>query len=582
MARQIINALWNRKNLNDINDNFEELYKEIVDPIEKIALRLWEEMKENNQISIKDSVENVSDLPTTDDRHTLRVVLSEQKVYQYNGKEWKVFSEVELDPYKSIKKELEDLIIEVQNVARANFTLDSNSSIPPKITPSGNNFKLVDKVSTDEMYVYQVAGNNYLRYFFKKNNGGSGYGVNYELLRVQKVEAISNIVVYKEVANPTTGTVTNLWNYTGTNSAEKRFMPYKNYDQDKRYYNEGGKPLQAYQIDGNTSVSYQMQPSSTNKMNIVMYARGGATINENFNIKINGEILKELNIKNSPSQAGIIYEFFIPPIDNEFTLTIENTSVNGIYISGINLYALDEYKGQEVDSYVAYGQINKTPFIDSQGSSDYALKNIEDGKQFGSYHGGETVQSCKLEYLDMTNFYNGTTLQSFDNIPVNSFYTIKNLSIRQETTLIERAKTFSISDFNSNGSLLFNFSYNIIDGQTPIPLRDLWVGLTCTHPSFSKVKLPKIIDFGDTFSGNTVFFPSSIGMIIQTTKDETQELHIRHSRFKNSFVATEHPQSINDSEVYRKYYYAPIRSNNNVSVAPITFQFSKALDFYTI
>lgn len=582
MARREITTPLDLKNLDNHNANFEELYKEIVDPIERIALRLWGEIKENNQISIEDSVENVSDLPTTDDKHTLRVVLSEQKVYQYNGEEWKVFSEVEIDPYKSIKKELEDLIIEVQNVARANFTLDANSSIPPKITSSGNNFKLVDKVSADEMYVYQVAGNNYLRYFFKKNNGGSGYGVNYELLRVQKVEAISNVVVYKEVANPTTGTVTNLWNYTGTNSAERRFMPYKNYDEDKRYYNQGGKPLQAYQIDGKTSVSYQMQPSSTNKMNIVMYARGVATINENFNIKINGEILKELNIKNSPGQAGHIYEFFIPPMASEFTLTIENKSANAIYLSGINVYALDEYKGQEVDSYVAYGQINKTPFIDSQGSSDYALKNIEDGKQFGSYHGGETVQSCKLEYLDMTNFYNGTILQSFDNIPVNSFYTIKNLSIRQETTLIERAKTFSISDFNSNGSLLFNFSYNIIDGQTPIPLRDLWVGLTCTHSSFNKVKIPKVIDFGDSFSGNTVFFPSSIGMLIQTTKDETQELHIRHSRFKNTYSATEHPQSVNDSEIYRKYYYAPIRSNTNALVAPITFQFSKALDFYTI
>lgn len=582
MARQIINALWNRKNLNDINDNFEELYKEIVDPIEKIALRLWEEMKENNQISIKESVENVSDLPTTDDKHTLRVVLSEQKVYQYNGKEWKVFSEVELDPYKSIKKELEDLIIEVQNVARANFTLDSNSTIPPKNQLSGNDFKLVNKVSADEIFIYQVAGNNFVKYLFKKNNGGSGYGVNYELLRVQKVEPISNIVVYKEVANPTTGTVTNLWNYTGTNSVERRLMPYKNYDQTQRYSNKGSKPIQAYQIDGNKSVSYKMQASSTKKANVALYARGGFTSNENFNIKIDGEVLTELNIKNAPMQYTRTYEFNVPPIDSEYTLTIENKSENAIYLSGINVYALDEYKGQEIDSYVAYGQLGKTPFIDNAGASDYAIKNLENGELFGSYHGGETVQSCKLEYLDIANIYDGVTIKSFDDIPVNAFYTTRNLTIRQETTLIERAKTFSMSDFNSNGSLLFNFSYNIIEGETPIPIKDLWVGLTCTHSSFNKVKIPKVIDFGDSFSGNTIFFPSSIGLLVQTTKDETQELHIRHSRFKNSFVSTEHPQSVSDLELYRKYYYAPIRSNNDVSVAPITFQFSKALDFYTI
>lgn len=345
MARKEITTPLDLKNLDNHNANFEELYKEIVNPIEKIALRLWEEIKENNQISIEDSVQNVSDLPTTDDRHTLRVVLSEQKVYQYNGKEWKVFSEVEIDPYKSIKKELEDLIIEVQNVARANFTLDANSTIPPKITSSGNNFKLVDKVSADEMYVYQVAGNNYLRYFFKKNNGGSGYGVNYELLRVQKVEPISNIVVYKEVANPTTGTVTNLWDYTGTNSVERRLMPYKNYDKEKRYSNKGSKPIQAYQIDGNQSVSYKMQASSTKKANVSLYARGGFTSNENFNIKIDGEVLTELNIKNAPMQYTRTYEFNVPPIDSEYTLTIENKSANAIYLSGINVYALDEYKG---------------------------------------------------------------------------------------------------------------------------------------------------------------------------------------------------------------------------------------------
>lgn len=582
MVRKVINALWNRKNLNDINDNFEELYKEIVDPIEKIALKLWEEMKENNRISIKDSVQNVSDLPTTDDKHTLRVVLSEQKVYQYNGNEWKVFSEVELDPYKSIKKELEDLIIEVQNVARANFTLDSNSTIPSKLQLSGNDYKLVNKVSVDEMFVYQVAGNNFLKYYFRKNNGGSGYGVNYELLRVQKVEPISNIVVYKEVANPTTGTVTNLWNYTGTNSVERRVMPYKNYDQSQRYSNKGSKPLQAYQIDANKSVSYKMQASSTKKSNVALYARGGFTSNENFTIKIDGEVLTELNIKNAPMQYTRTYEFNVPPIDSEYTLTIENKSANAIYLSGINVYALDEYKGQEIDSYVAYGQIGKTPFIDNAGASDYAIKNLENNELFGSYHGGEKVQSCKLEYLDMKNIYDGVTIKSFDDIPVNAFYTTRNLTIRQETTLIERAKTFSMSDFNSNGSLLFNFSYNIIEGTTPIPIKDLWVGLTCTHPSFNKVKIPKLIDFGDSFSGNTIFFPSSIGLLVQTTKDETQELHIRHSRFKNSFVSTEHPQSVSDLELYRKYYYAPIRGNNNVSVAPITFQFSKALDFYTI
>lgn len=466
-------------------------------------------------------------------------------------------------------------------VSNADFILDANSSAPLKIHPSGNNFKLVDKVSTDEMYVYQVAGNNYLRYFFKRNNGGSGYGETYELLRSQKVEPISNIVVYKEVKNPTTGTVKNLWNFTGTNSVERRVMPYKNYDQAKRYSNNGNTPIQSYQIDAGQSVSYTMQATPSKKMNIAFYARGGYTSSEDFAVKIDGEVLQELNIKNAPMQYTRIFEFITPPTDATYTLTIENKSAKGLYLTAINLFTLDEYKEQEVDSYVAYGQLGKTPFIDNQGANDYALKNLENNQLFGSYHGGETVESCKMEYINNTDLIKGVSLKKFNDIPVNKFYLSKNLSIRQESTLIQRANTYSVADFNTNGTLNFNFSYNVLEGATPVPIKDLWIGLTCTHSSFSKVKIPKRIDFGNTFTGETVFFPSTIGLCVQTTSDETQEIHIRHSRFKNTY-ATNYPQSVTDLEIYRKYYYAPIRGNTDNKVAPITFQFNKALDFYTI
>ena len=471
---------------------------------------------------------------------------------------------------------------DVGPVSNANFTLDANSSAPPKIQSSGNDYKLIDKKTSQEMYVYQVAGNNYLRYYFRKNNGGSGYGEPYELLRSQKVEPISNVVVYKEVKNPTEGTVTSLWNYTGTNSVERRVMPYKNYDQSKRYANGGNTPIQSYQIDAGQSVSYTMQPTPSKSMNIAFYARGGFTESEDFDVKIDGEVLQELNIKNAPVQYTRIFEFITPPTDASFTLTIENKSAKGLYLTAINLFTLDEYKEQEVDSYVAYGQLGKTPFIDNQGANDYALKNLENNQLFGSYHGGETVESCKMEYVDNADLINGVSLKKFDDIPINQFYLSKNLSIRHETTLIQRANTYSIADFNTNGTLNFNFSYNVIEGETPIPIKDLWIGLTCTHSSFSKVKIPKRIDFGNTYTGETIFFPSTIGLCVQTTSDETQEIHIRHSRFKNTYAATDQPQSVTDLEIYRKYYYAPIRGNTDNKVAPTTFQFNKALDFYTI
>src|SRR5699024_5962796 len=133
------------------------------------------------------------------------------------------------------------------------------------------------------------------------------------------------------------------------NSVERRVMPYKNFDQSKRYANGGNTPIQSYQIDAGQSVSYTMQPTPSKSMNIAFYARGGFTESEDFDVKIDGEVLQELNIKNAPMQYTRIFEFITPPTDDTYTLTIENKSTSGLYLTAINLYTLEDYKEQEVD-----------------------------------------------------------------------------------------------------------------------------------------------------------------------------------------------------------------------------------------
>lgn len=465
---------------------------------------------------------------------------------------------------------------------KADFLLDSNSSIPSKTLATGNNFKLVNKLSSDELVVYQKAYNNYLRYYLKRNSGGSGYGVNYELLRVQKVEPISNVMVYKDVSTPDEGVVTSVWNYTGTNSVEARAMPNKSKNNKIRYTDSMNKPIQSYEIKPKTSVSYNLQPTMANTMNVAMYARGGYTSNENFNLKIDGEIIQELNIKNAPMQYTRVYNFNVPPTDSNFKLTIENTSEKSVYLTGLNMYSLEDYKRQEINQFVAYGQTNVVNFIDNAGASDYAFKNLETNELFGSYHGGEKVQSCKLEYIDMKNLIENVKQIQFADIEVGKFYLTPNLTIKQESILIERANVYSRFNFNDNGTLIFDISYNIIEGKAPIPIKDFHVGLTCTNSAFSKVKYPIIKNFGSTYTGDAVYFNGTSSQIIQTTDSENQELHIRHTRYKNDYVYTNTPFSIYDLELYRKYYYAPIRNNTDKNIAPTSFQFTKALDFYTL
>ena len=558
-------------------DRFRREYSHIIDDITK---RFWEETKSKNKIKIKDTVQSLEDLPVKDEYNTLRVVTDEDAIYRFNGSVWVLYYEIDLNPFNELKATLESLLRDMEANVYTDFTIEDNSPVPPKSLPTGNSFKLIEKKSNGELVVIQEAFNNYLRYYLRKNNGGSGYGVDYELLRVQKVEPLNDVLLYKSPANPSEGSVTSVWNYAGGNSVERSAMNNRNFDTGKRYFNRGNDPLQAYEIVANSSVSYSMKSAPSEDYNVAFYARGGYTKSENFEILIDGELLEEFTIRNNPMQTVRRFSFKVPAKD-KFVLTIKNKSNNSLYLSAINLFHLSEIDGQEVDNYSAYSHSGKTPFIDNQGASEYAFKNLENNLQFGSYHGGELGVYCKMEYVDVSSDAMSVSIIDFEDIPIGQMWCAEQFSIRQLTDLIERIDMYSVFGFNDIGTVKFDMSYNIKEGEVPVPLKDLWVGLTCTHSSFRNMTYPVVLNFGNEYTGESHSFLSTSGMAVQTTADGLQELHIRHSRFNNSFTEGVHPYSVYNLEIYSKYYYSPIRNNKNNRVAPTTFQFSKELDFYT-
>ncbi|RIM87766.1 hypothetical protein BU107_07065 [Staphylococcus xylosus] len=115
MTREVIGALWGRKNLNALNNNFEELYNSIESTELRITNNLWKEMKDINSIKMIDPVATYDNLPETAKRNTLIVVLDEQKVYAYVNESWQPFNEIDLDPFEPFKKELSDIISEYES-----------------------------------------------------------------------------------------------------------------------------------------------------------------------------------------------------------------------------------------------------------------------------------------------------------------------------------------------------------------------------------------------------------------------------------------------------------------------------------
>ena len=193
MDRYIVGSLWNRTNRNGINDNFQFLFKEQAKyaNIRKEAEQVLSEAKSTNAKN-KDVQKQIDNLILSDGE-------SDAEVINARG------------GHNTLRGRLEDI-----EGKRGDYNFSANSSIPPKLGLTENSFKLVRKRSNDQLEVFQKTSKGYLRYLYQRNIGGSGsgdYGENHEALRLIKVEPISDIIVFKRVNNPVSGTVTKAYDF---------------------------------------------------------------------------------------------------------------------------------------------------------------------------------------------------------------------------------------------------------------------------------------------------------------------------------------------------------------------------------
>lgn len=459
---------------------------------------------------------------------------------------------------------------------RGDFSFNANSSQPPKKGFLTNAYKLVRKMDADNLEVFQKTTSGYVRYLFRRNTGGSGYGVDYEALRIVRAEPISDIGLFKKVNTPTSGSVSRTFSTEGITLGLGTFFDSYNASSKKFAPSTNGE-LVPWTIAAGASVTYRVDKPINGKVNVVFFSRQNYTGNDTVNIKVNGRVVRTVTIDYSFNQT--FKRFDIPVFERTTSttrpldITIENTSSNEVYICAINLLKLSEYAGESVDSYFAMGS-SLHPFISNAGASDYAFKNAENDRLFGSYHGGEL--NARLDVMWRSSFHDRQSYTDFESIETDSWAVMSNFSFRQTTVLIGRAYMRVDNDFNTDGTLQSNFAYSLLPGAEAIPIRTLWVAVVCTDPNFRIVSYPFYSAGRDT---GHLYFKSTEGYIIQETPAGNQQVHTRYSRFNNEYIGAPEASSISRSKPYHKLYYAPIRNTNEL-IYPDVFQFSRAIDFY--
>lgn len=570
-------SVLDRNERNKLNENWNMLEEVIVSQGENIISDvMFDSWLKDNKLQPKPSVDSISELPNSGSLGDIRGVKSDNSVYVYDGTMWQRIGAFNFSELDEVQSDITKL--------KKDFTYNPNSTPPSKIGVQTNSRKLVRKIKDKTLEVYQKTTNGYLRYTFSKDIGGSGYGVNYELLRLIKVEPISDVVLFQSVDSPVEGSVTKTFPTISNEYANSTILEYiESHKRDTNNLTHNNKPLTPYTIDIGSSVTYKVQKNIGENINLMFFHRSAGSGNlDNVNIYVNGNKTRAIEVSRSFFQSTKVFEIEMPyrqSFDTPFDLKIENVSENEIYLVAINIYKLKEHNGNGFNSFLAVGSTSPN-FIDHKGASDYAFKNQETGLQFGSYHGGEKSVECKVTSLSEPPS-NSEVFKDFNSISSGSMYSVENFQIKQLTNLIDRVDMKSYMSLNVDGTIKMDFAYSVKPDATPIPLQDCWTELTCITPHFSKLTHP--IQKNNAGETGHFYFKTTHGLTIQETADGNSEVHIRYSRFNNEFLGTEEADSISRAEpAYHKHYYTPIREykDKNNPIAPTVMQFSKSVDFY--
>jgi len=501
---------------------------------------------------------------------------------------WQGYSPTQTDPGIQAVVDEHTIQINNNNANIKNFNLIAQSSKPSKQGISSCSPKLAIKQDDDAFYIVQKANKGYVGYTFDTLNGTDvdSYGVNWELVRIKKVQHLADAYVAFTTYQNVIGTL--VTSIEGTQEANALEQLLCNYDSVKaesatnKSNKSGNIGLELYYISDNSnpsSVDWVIIAGKNKKANIVLY--GNATSSQDVDILVNGIVVKkEINTRMFYTQSNnpCIIEFEIPTAisqltNKDITITIRNNSLSErLYFSCVNFINLENYNGEHVDTYKTLA--NTLKFISANGASDYAIKEWM-GDYCGSYHGGETRDIGRINWKNSTSplirNHNDTSLYNFSEITNNDWCVLSNLTMFQQTNLINKAKIISEFNFDTDGSLDMSFGFY----ENTINIEVFYTALTATNLDFKYLTYPISKQIAD-LSGETEFEIVE-GKITQRSASRNAEMTIRFTKFNDYLY--DRKAFINATASYFKFYYGAISTIAGGSTIP-NLNFSKSLDFH--
>lgn len=134
LSRKIIDTLWDRNTRNDINVNFEFLFKGVSDFKNMVTDEVIDEVMEHSKLNWGGRVDTFEDLPDSPEVGAVHFVNDTGIVYRWDGSEWVDIQEIDA----SILHQVEDrLNKELSDVNRTVGRLENRKTIAISTTDEG-------------------------------------------------------------------------------------------------------------------------------------------------------------------------------------------------------------------------------------------------------------------------------------------------------------------------------------------------------------------------------------------------------------------------------------------------------------
>ena len=485
--------------------------------------------------------------------------------------------------FGNINKDITNLKNETERISNTTF----ENPIFPAIRTEGNHAKAVffDKINTNLNIIQKTKG-GYLMYELNKSNGDTSQnsvGLVWDLIRIKKIQKSLLSYVAKNDYDNSTGNITTL--IEESDSANNfEVLLYSNGlgipNSGSKKYNKG---LKVYGMSSGATITYNMKTTQNNKGNILFYCSSGSS--KKVNIYINDNLIAEnldLSKYGLTGNNPFLYEFEIPMASTlkDYTIKIENADETRVaYISCVNYYELKDYNGQYIDSFKVL--LTNEFFINANGASDYAIKDVELNKWCGSFHGGETAISQKIIIPSPSNqvvqyWENNYRLMEINSINNDMFFLTPTFMIEQVTNINNKGKMFSNFNFDNDGLLDMNFDF--YDGN--IKSNQFYTALTCNDKSFDIVKNPNNTVLPEN---DRTYLKNNNGLVMFRGNSTNSKLNIYYSKFNNNYIEDLLKNGwVENVQYYNKFYFGVIDEVNNEGTILNNIQFRKIIESHNI